>query len=176
VEYVSLLPFSTIYLNFFNCIFNCVFFDLFVFSSLALFFVQATVVSVIAKDSPYKLVFSVNNLENSQSGQFTVEVHPEWAPKAAKRFELLFEEHLFEDSRFAKVSADFTAQFGIGGSSSDVPKEWNDFEVAPGERKVKNTRGTLAFVPSAEDTPRKSQIVLNMKDNTIMDCSPSQGA
>lgn len=115
-----------------------------------------------------KFVFSVANMESGRSGEFIVELHPEWAPLAAARFEKLVEQGFFDGSRFFRVVSGFIAQFGLAGDPA-VTASWDKEALPEEERKVPNKRGRMAFafVNGKERSP--TQIVINSKDNPLMD-------
>lgn len=138
-------------------------------SRVAIVIAMAALLLPVSADSPYKVRFTVSNLENGESGVCVIEVHPEWAPKAAKRFELLLAKELLDNVRFTKVSPGFVAQFGIGSDPSEVPSSWDDSKHPPDVRKVPNMRGTVSFFPDLKDTPQGTELVLNIKDNLVMD-------
>lgn len=131
----------------------------------AILLLQILAVSVPAHahDAPYMVSFSVANIENGKDSQFFVEVHPEWAPNAAKRFGALLDQGFFDEERFWKVSSGSMAQFG---ARADLPAEMCNTDDTQDVKQVPNSRGKLAFVPDADDKP---QLLINIKDNNMMD-------
>src|SRR6185437_12030773 len=51
------------------------------------------------------------------AGDFTIEVHRDWAPHGADRFYDLIRAKYYDDSRFFRVVAGKWVQFGIAGNS-----------------------------------------------------------
>ena len=71
------------------------------------------------------------NLEGKKAS-FTIEVHPEWAPLGAARFEeLVSTANFFDGVRFFRVIKGFMAQFGIPAKPA-VAKEWKDKKIKCG--------------------------------------------
>lgn len=98
-------------------------------------------------------------------GAFVVEVHPEWAPRAAERFRSLVESHYFDDSRFFRVVKGKWAQFGIAGEPAQKkPPDFPDEDVKPRS----NLKGTIAFA-FAEPNGRSTQVFVNLADNARLD-------
>jgi len=133
------------------------------FSAVTFLMTLAMSIPVDAHDAPYKVTFSVSNIENGKDSTFAIQVHPEWAPIAAKHFGNLLDQGLFDGERFWKVSSGFMAQFGTRGK---LPAELCNNDAMEVLKKVPNSRGKLAFVPDADG---KSEILINVKDNNIMD-------
>mmetsp|Transcript_120220 Transcript_120220/g.208723 ORF Transcript_120220/g.208723 Transcript_120220/m.208723 type:complete len:255 (-) Transcript_120220:51-815(-) len=115
-----------------------------------------------------QFVFSVGNMESGKSGEFVVELHPEWAPAAAARFEKLVDQGFFDSSRFFKVVSGFIAQFGLA-KDPVVTASWEKEALPEEERKVTNKRGRLAFALENGKERSPTQIVINGKDNEIQD-------
>src|SRR6266403_2515364 len=51
----------------------------------------------------------------STKGEFTIEVHRDWAPLGADRFYNLVKNGFYDDVRFFRVIEGFMAQFGMNG-------------------------------------------------------------
>lgn len=117
-----------------------------------------------------EVTFNVANLNDGSQGQFTVLVHPEWAPLGAQRFADLVQASFFSDVRFFRVIPDFMAQFGISGDPA-VAAQWRHKNIADDPNKVSNSRGRLSFAMAGPGT-RTTQIFINFKDNSFLD---SQG-
>src|ERR1700722_7493660 len=71
-------------------------------------------------------------------GDFTVEVHPDWAPLGAARFEELVRARYFDDSRFFRIVAGKWAQFGIAGDPR-VAREWRGRTIGDDILRQSNT-------------------------------------
>lgn len=97
------------------------------------------------------------------AGNFTVEVHRDWAPNGAARFEELVREKYFYDSRFFRVVAGKWAQFGIAGAPETAQK-WRPRTIPDDVPKQKNRRGFVAFANTGPGT-RATEIFINLADN-----------
>ena len=107
------------------------------------------------------------NLEGKKDS-FIVEVHPEWAPLGAARFQELVAADFFPGVRFFRTIKGFMSQFGISGKP-EVSKAWKDKKInddpSVGES---NQRGYLSFATSGKDS-RTTQIFINLVDNKNLD-------
>lgn len=110
------------------------------------------------------------NLDGKTTKNFTVEVHPEWAPKGAARFHELIHEGFFKDVRFFRVVSGFMAQFGINGNPA-IQAKWRDANIQDDPAKESNHRGYMTFANAGPNT-RSTQLFINFKDNAFLD---SQG-
>lgn len=141
-------------------------------------FLQAAVISSTTLISPTfaegevgkKIEFEVSNLggEEGKKGSFVVQLHPEWAPKGAARFEELTEKGFWRDCRFFRVLPGFVSQFGINGDPNEM-SYWRSKNLADDPVKVSNTRGTVVFATAGPNT-RTTQIFINTGDrNSFLD-------
>jgi len=110
------------------------------------------------------------NLDGKTTKNFTVEVHPDWAPKGAARFHELIHEGFFKDVRFFRVVSGFMAQFGINGNPA-IQAKWRDANIQDDPAKKSNHRGYMTFANAGPNT-RSTQLFINFKDNAFLD---SQG-
>jgi peptidyl-prolyl cis-trans isomerase A (cyclophilin A) len=97
-------------------------------------------------------------------GDFSIEVHREWAPVGAARFEELVRAKYFDASRFFRVVAGKWAQFGIAGKP-EVARAWRNRTIKDDVLKQSNTRGFVAFANTGPDT-RSTEVFLNLGDNS----------
>eukprot|EP00747_Dinoflagellata_sp_TGD_P170095 gnl/TRDRNA2_/TRDRNA2_200783_c0_seq1.p1 gnl/TRDRNA2_/TRDRNA2_200783_c0~~gnl/TRDRNA2_/TRDRNA2_200783_c0_seq1.p1 ORF type:complete len:319 (+),score=59.58 gnl/TRDRNA2_/TRDRNA2_200783_c0_seq1:73-1029(+) len=112
--------------------------------------------------------FAVRNLKNGGgSGNFTVEVHPDWSPRGAARFFELVKSDFFNQVRFFRVVSGFMAQFGISGDPK-VSAVWREKSIKDDKVKAENRRGRLTFATSGKNT-RTTQMFINFVDNTFLD-------
>jgi cyclophilin family peptidyl-prolyl cis-trans isomerase len=100
----------------------------------------------------------------TSAGDFTIEVHRDWAPRGAARFEKLVRAKYFDDSRFFRVVAGRWAQFGIGGRP-EIARKWRDRTIADDVPRQSNTRGFVAFANTGPDT-RATEVFINLGDNS----------
>eukprot|EP00931_Biecheleriopsis_adriatica_P004737 TRINITY_DN106367_c0_g1_i1.p1 TRINITY_DN106367_c0_g1~~TRINITY_DN106367_c0_g1_i1.p1 ORF type:complete len:333 (-),score=90.71 TRINITY_DN106367_c0_g1_i1:95-1093(-) len=114
-----------------------------------------------------KAVFVVRNLEGGTSGNFTVQVHPDWGPEGAARFAELLRIRFFDGCRFFRVIKGFVAQFGINGDPS-VNAVWNQREIRDDTVRVRNSRGRVTFASGGPGT-RTTQLFVNQGDNAQLD-------
>jgi peptidyl-prolyl cis-trans isomerase A (cyclophilin A) len=105
-------------------------------------------------------------LETSK-GDVLIEVHPEWAPRASKRFRELVEIGFYDDCRFFRVLEGFMAQVGMNGDPA-LNKEWKDKKFRDDPVIQSNKRGFVTFATSGPDS-RTTQFFINMADNSTLD-------
>ncbi|CAK0791069.1 unnamed protein product [Prorocentrum cordatum] len=122
---------------------------------------------------PWNATFSVvlSGKEGGAKSNFTVTVHPDWAPEAAKRLQDLVASDVFDDARFFRVVPDFMVQWGIPADPA-VAKTWREKKIPDDpDAGHSNEKGMLTFATAGPDT-RTSQLFINYKDNAFLD---SQG-
>ena len=105
----------------------------------------------------------VKVLMKTDAGDLEIEVYPEAAPNAAKRFLELVEMGFYDDTpifRVVQKPSPFVAQFGINSEY----KEWeeNNFKDDPSIYQL--TRGTMAFAKAGADT-NSTQVFINYREN-----------
>jgi len=113
--------------------------------------------AVAAGEETFKVTFAVENLKDGGSGQFVVEVHPEWAPKGAKRFAELVKEKFFDNVRFFRVIDGFMAQFGISGDP-EVAATWREKKITDDKTKAKKQAQSAYFRHSGAEHQDYSDI------------------
>lgn len=106
-------------------------------------------------------------LFDTTQGSFIVEVHKDWAPKAAQRFWMLSNTKFFNDTRVYRVRPGFIVQFGLSGDPQ-TQSMLNGMPLADEPRIEKNVKGTIAFAQSGERS-RRTQVYVNLKDNPELD-------
>eukprot|EP00462_Mataza_sp_D1_P025198 CAMPEP_0175146384 /NCGR_PEP_ID=MMETSP0087-20121206/15352_1 /TAXON_ID=136419 /ORGANISM="Unknown Unknown, Strain D1" /LENGTH=253 /DNA_ID=CAMNT_0016431347 /DNA_START=28 /DNA_END=786 /DNA_ORIENTATION=- len=121
----------------------------------------------------FRVAFNVQ-LEPDKSGQFVVEVYPEWAPRGAKQFLLLAENQFWSQNRIFRVALDsqtgerFVSQFGISGDPA-LNSKYEKLTIEDDPAKESNVRGTVVFAATKSPNSRSTQIFINNKDNTFLD-------
>lgn len=100
-------------------------------------------------------------------GEFTIELHRDWAPRGVDRFYNLVRLGFYDDSRFYRVRKDFIVQFGIAGKPS-IAQTWENVELTDDPVKESNKRGFISFAMTGPDT-RTTQVYINLKDNEQLD-------
>lgn len=100
-------------------------------------------------------------------GDFTVAVHPEWAPRGATRFHELVESKYYDGCRFFRVLPGFMVQWGISGDPV-VAKTWKTKTIRDDPVVKSNTRGKITFAMAGPNT-RTSQVFVNFGDNSRLD-------
>merc|ERR1719194_127507 len=120
-------------------------------------------------DKPYDVTFhlDLDGSAGDKTGDFTVKVHPEWAPMGAKRFQDIINDNLLTEARFFRVVPGFVAQFGIP-SKPEVAAVWREKRIDDDPVKVSNKRGTLVFATSGPNS-RTTQMFINFNDNANLD-------
>ncbi len=101
-------------------------------------------------------------------GDFTIEVHRDWAPVGADRFYNLVKLGYFTDVAFFRVIKGFMVQFGIHGDPA-VARQWESATIKDDPSgKKSNTRGTVTFATAGPDM-RTTQIFINYGNNSRLD-------
>jgi len=110
----------------------------------------------------YKVKFTTTK------GDFTVEVHRDWAPLGADRFYNLVKLGFYNDTAFFRVVKGFMVQFGIHGDPA-VNTAWRSARIQDDPTgKQSNTRGMVTFAMGGPNT-RTSQVFINYADNARLD-------
>lgn len=96
-------------------------------------------------------------------GDLIIEIYPEAAPNAARRFVELIRLGYYNNTPIFRVVPDFVAQFGI----NDNPKldKWMDNKFKDDPTYFKLEPGTLAFAKAGPDT-NSTQVFINYGDNS----------
>lgn len=100
-------------------------------------------------------------------GDFTVEVHRDWAPLGADRFYNLVKAGFFTDAAFFRVISGFMAQFGISGDPA-VAAAWRPARIQDDPVKESNERGYVSYAMAGPDT-RTTQLFINFGNNSQLD-------
>jgi peptidyl-prolyl cis-trans isomerase A (cyclophilin A) len=100
----------------------------------------------------------------TSAGNFVIEVHRDWAPLGAARFEELVRKKHFDDSRFFRVVEGRWAQFGIAGNPK-VAQKWRHRTIGDDVPRQSNTRSFVAFANTGPNT-RATEVFINLGDNS----------
>ncbi len=112
----------------------------------------------------YKVLFSTSK------GDFTIEVHRDWAPRGADRFYNLVKNGFFDETRFFRVIREpqpFMVQFGISGNPALNPV-WEEASIMDDPVMQPNARGTISFATRGPNT-RTTQVFISYGDNSFLD-------
>ena len=102
----------------------------------------------------------------TSKGNFDVEIHKAWSPKAADRFYQLVRHHFYDNMLFYRVVPNFVVQFG--NSDTTTMNHWEKYKV-PDEEVIKsNLKGTMSFARDGKET-RGNDLFINLKDNVRLD-------
>jgi peptidyl-prolyl cis-trans isomerase A (cyclophilin A) len=101
-------------------------------------------------------------------GDFTIEVHRDWAPLGADRFYNLVKLGYYDDVAFFRVVKGFMVQLGISGNPA-ANRVWRtaSFQDDPSGKKS-NTKGMVTFATAGPDM-RTTQIFINYGNNARLD-------
>jgi peptidyl-prolyl cis-trans isomerase A (cyclophilin A) len=100
-------------------------------------------------------------------GDFTVEVHRDWAPLGADRFYNLVKNGFFTNAAFFRVVPGFIVQFGLNANPA-INKVWMNANIKDDPVMGSNTRGTLVFATAGPNT-RTTQLFINFGNNAGLD-------
>lgn len=104
---------------------------------------------------------------DTSRGDFTLEIHRDWAPKGVDRFYDLLQKKFFDDARFFRVVSGFVVQFGIN-KDPKVSAEWRQANLEDDPVKESNTRGSIVYATAGKNT-RTTQLFINLSDNLMLD-------
>lgn len=119
-------------------------------------------------DAPAEGTFRV--LFSTTAGDFTVEVHRDWAPIGAEHFYRLIAAEYYDDNAFFRVVPDFMVQFGLAGDP-EVTGKWRQ-QLTDDPPMKSNKRGYITYAKTSNPNSRSTQLFINYKDNAFLD---SQG-
>jgi peptidyl-prolyl cis-trans isomerase A (cyclophilin A) len=101
-------------------------------------------------------------------GDFTIEVHRDWAPLGADRFYNLVKLGYFNDVAFFRVVKGFMVQFGISGDPA-ANRSWRRATFKDDAQATQsNKRGTVTFA-TAGPNMRTTQVFINYGNNSRLD-------
>jgi peptidyl-prolyl cis-trans isomerase A (cyclophilin A) len=106
-------------------------------------------------------------LFTTTAGNFTVEVHRDWAPLGADRFYNLVRHGFFTNASFFRVVPGFVVQFGLNADPA-VNQVWQQANIKDDPVTQTNKRGSLVFATAGPNT-RTTQLFINFGDNGRLD-------
>ena len=98
------------------------------------------------------------------AGDVVIEVYPQAAPNAAKRFVELVTSGFYDETPISRVVPGFVAQFGVNWR--EPHKAWKDREFIDDPSLFALERGTLAFAKAGQPNTASTQIFINYADNS----------
>ena len=125
---------------------------------------QTKLTSKEVGDEPQSGTFIVK--VESSAGDFTIEVHRDWAPIGAERFYQLIKAGYYNECRYFRVVPGFMVQFGMHGDPA-VQNEW-DKKILDDAVTQSNERSYVTFATSGPDG-RTTQIFINFGNNVSLD-------
>jgi cyclophilin family peptidyl-prolyl cis-trans isomerase len=99
---------------------------------------------------------------DTDAGEVVIEVYPQAAPNAAKRFVELVSSGFYDETPVSRVVPGFVAQFGINWR--DPHKAWDDRPFNDDPSLFALEPGTLAFAKAGPNT-NKTQVFINYREN-----------
>ncbi len=117
-----------------------------------------------AGHEPQKGTFTVE--VESSAGDYTIEVHRDWAPVGAERFYQLVKAGYYDECRYFRVVPGFMVQLGMNGDPA-VQRQW-DLKIKDDPVTQSNKRSYVTFATSGPDS-RTTQIFINFDDNSNLD-------
>ncbi len=105
---------------------------------------------------------------DTSAGEFTVEVHRDWAPNGADRFYNLVKNGFYDEVRFFRVIENFMVQFGIHGDPA-VSSAWRDARIPPDGVDQSNRRGYVTYAMAGSPDTRTTQVFINFGNNSSLD-------
>jgi peptidyl-prolyl cis-trans isomerase A (cyclophilin A) len=100
-------------------------------------------------------------------GDFTVEVHRDWAPLGADRFYNLVKYGYFTNASFFRVVPGFIVQFGLN-ANPQINKVWEHANIKDDPVMGSNSRATVVFATAGPNT-RTTQLFINFGNNAALD-------
>ena len=105
---------------------------------------------------------------DTTAGDVLIEVHPAWAPAAAKHFRELVESGYYDGNTFWRIEPGFVVQWGLAGDPA-VTARWKERTIPDEPVRVDNTRGRLSFAKSGAPDSASTQVFVNFQHNESLD-------
>lgn len=97
-------------------------------------------------------------------GNFDIEAHRAWSPKAVDRLYQLISTNFYTDIALFRMIPDFVVQFGIHNDTI-LNSSWSNHKISDEKVIEKNLEGTISFARGGKET-RTTQIFINLKSNS----------
>jgi cyclophilin family peptidyl-prolyl cis-trans isomerase len=105
-------------------------------------------------------------------GDIVIEIYPQAAPNAAKRFVELVTSGFYDDTPISRVVPGFVAQFGVNWR--DPHKAYQNREFVDDPSLFSLERGTLAFAKAGRPNTASTQVFINYRENNrLADPAPN---
>ena len=114
------------------------------------------------EDSVPEITRTVRIVLETTAGDVTIDVYPEAAPNAARRFVELVESGFYDDTPISRVVPGFVAQFGVNWR--EPHRSWRDRSFDDDPTLFALERGTLAFAKAGPNT-NSTQVFINYAEN-----------
>jgi peptidyl-prolyl cis-trans isomerase A (cyclophilin A) len=121
---------------------------------------EAPAAQKVAIPDTYRVRFETSK------GPFVIEVHRDWAPLGAQRFEELVRDGFYDGTRFFRAVPNYIIQFGISGNPK-MTKKWNK-PIKDDEPKRTNSYKSVAFATAGPET-RSTQVFISLRSNQHLD-------
>jgi peptidyl-prolyl cis-trans isomerase A (cyclophilin A) len=102
------------------------------------------------------------------AGDFTIEIHRDWAPLGADRFYNLVKIGYYNDVAFYRVLKGFMAQVGMHGDPA-VTAAWMKARIQDDPVVKSNTKGMVTFAMGGQPGTRTTQFFVNYANNSYLD-------
>lgn len=123
--------------------------------------IKHELVPLRGKDAPI-LTKKTTLTMTTTEGEIVIEVYPEAAPNAAKRFVELAESGFYNDTPISRVVPRFVAQFGVNWRDPHI--QWKEKKFDDDPSLFSLDRGTLAFAKAGPNT-NSTQVFINFTEN-----------
>lgn len=101
------------------------------------------------------------------AGNFSIEVHRDWAPYGADRFYKLVKDGFYNEAMFFRVMKGFMVQWGIAARPG-MNLKW-DVPIPDDPVVRSNKRGYVSFAQQQSPHSRTGQVFINYVDNKNLD-------
>jgi cyclophilin family peptidyl-prolyl cis-trans isomerase len=134
---------------------------------------DAKLVPLPGKEGTVPMLTEVTKVRLATTGgDVVIEVYPQAAPNAAKRFLELVTSGFYDDTPISRVVPGFVAQFGVNWR--DPHKAYQNREFIDDPSLFSLERGTLAFAKAGRPNTASTQVFINYRENNrLADPAPN---